>query len=216
MSKDQKALMAVAYRAKDEPFNLISWADPLSIGLLNLHSVDTNLFGNLRPIVQSLLRRALKLSVASRRNPFGLAHEDIIWGSNRLTASAGLLLLRAFQTGGQRNFLKSALVQANYLLGANPQDMSFVTGTGIKSPQNTHHRFAQSLGHRVPGQLVGGPNNEDGIFEADLLSYTDAVDAFQSNEFAIEYNAVLLHFLNELEGVEPRPAPKSLWHRLFG
>lgn len=206
-------------------FDLISWANPSAIGLLNYLASPSKPFADnaKKALRRSLLDFAKKLYHHTRDNPYGLAHSDFVWGSNRRTASAGLLLCQAFELTGHRAFLEAALAQANFLLGQNPFDMSFVTGAGTKSVQNIHHRFASVAGKPIPGLLVGGPNREAqaGIAPPDrgILSYVDDARSYATNEFAIEYNGALIHLLGRLESMDLEAKEdwlSAIWRRLRG
>lgn len=82
--------------------------------------------------------------------------------------------------------------QANYCLGANPDNRSYVVGYGENSPLNVHHRTAHSSWknaldtpvdnrHILYGALVGGPTSE-GVYEDDRQNHIN-------NEVACDYNA---------------------------
>lgn len=82
--------------------------------------------------------------------------------------------------------------QADYCLGANPDNRSYVVGYGENSPLNVHHRSAHSSWknaldtpvnnrHILYGALVGGPTSE-GVYEDDRQNHIN-------NEVACDYNA---------------------------
>ena len=83
--------------------------------------------------------------------------------------------------------MKSRVMQANYLLGKNPESMSYLVGYGSKYPQQVHHRAAsipsdgvtygckdgfQWLSvttpnpHVAKGALVGGPFRNDSFIDS--------------------------------------------------
>jgi endoglucanase len=195
-------------RFNENGFDLISWANPSAIGLLNYLKAGRGGAGTpSRPAVkQSLLKLASKLYGHGLRDPYGLAHLDFVWGSNRRTAAAGLMLAAGYEETQHYGFLEAALSQVGFLLGLNPFDMSFVTGSSAKAVKNVHHRFAIVADREIPGLLVGGPNNnaESGIAPRDsgVLSYADDTRSFATNEFAIEYNGALIHLLTKLQSLK--------------
>ncbi len=127
--------------------------------------------------------------------PGGLAWLDQ-WGSLRYAATtaflAGIYADRVGDVGTRyRDFSRS---QIDYMLGANPQNRSYVVGFGHNPPMNPHHRAAHgsSSGNiNVPAQnrfvlygaLVGGPK------AASDTSYRDDRTDYISNEVALDYNA---------------------------
>lgn len=102
-----------------------------------------------------------------------------------------------------QNFAKT---QAAYILGANPEQRSYVVGYGERSPRNVHHRGAHgswtnniaqpaTSRHVLYGALVGGPDQND--------HYVDARDNFVMNEVALDYNAGWTALLSSLAKSEP-------------
>jgi endoglucanase len=104
-----------------------------------------------------------------------------------------------------------AVKQANYTLGDNPNQRSYMVGFGQNPPLNPHHRSAhaswadkittpEDSRHILYGALVGGPGRDD--------AYEDNRDDFVMNEVANDYNAaytgVLARMLKEFGG-EPLP-----------
>lgn len=127
--------------------------------------------------------------------PGGLAWLDQ-WGSLRYAATtaflAGVYADRVGDVGTRyRDFSRT---QINYILGANPQNRSYVVGFGNNPPRNPHHRAAHgstSNNINVPvqnrfvlyGALVGGPT------AASDSAYRDDRTDYVSNEVALDYNA---------------------------
>jgi hypothetical protein len=126
-------------------------------------------------------------------SPGGLAWLDT-WGSLRYSMNAAFCALvysdRVRDPGGKyRSF---ATGQANYVLGTNPSNRSYVCGFGNNPLVRPHHRGAHGSWnnqiqnplesrHVLYGALVGGPSQTD--------AYTDARDNFITNEVACDYNA---------------------------
>ena len=82
------------------------------------------------------------------------------WGSNSAMANNGMVLVHAYLLTKDKSYLDGAQQCLDYLLGKNPQDMTYVTGFGYRSPRNPHHRPSESdmVDDPVPGMLVGGPH----------------------------------------------------------
>lgn len=125
----------------------------------------------------------------------GLAWLDR-WGSLRYSANTALLaFIYADRVGdvGTR-YRDFARAQINYMLGANPNQRSYVVGFGNNAPRNPHHRAAHGSWsnnidnpvnnrHVLYGALVGGPQS------ASDNDYEDARGNFVTNEVALDYNA---------------------------
>ncbi|MBN2738942.1 MAG: glycoside hydrolase family 9 protein [Spirochaetales bacterium] len=128
--------------------------------------------------------------------PGGLAWKDT-WGSLRYASGAAFLAFvwaeipvgTAAKKEAYRDF---AIGQMNYILGDNPNDMSYVVGFGKNPPQHPHHKAAHGSWlsqldtpayhrHTLYGALVGGPDNKD-FHNDDITDYT-------MNEVADDYNA---------------------------
>lgn len=136
----------------------------------------------------------------------GLAWLDR-WGSLRYAANTSLL---AFIYGDKvgdvgtryRDFAKA---QINYILGANPNNRSYVVGFGNNPPINPHHRAAHGSWngseytpvnnrHVLYGALVGGPAS------ANDNDYTDSRHDYVANEVALDYNAAFTGALARMAG----------------
>jgi len=141
---------------------------------------------------------------------------NFVWGSNSAVANNGILLLHAYYLTKNKSYLDAAQRALDYLLGANPIDISYVTGHGNRTPMSPHHRPSEGDGitEPVPGMLVGGPHEggqdvkPNGRCEnyvqkgKPALSYLDNDCSYATNEVAINWNSPLvylsgaLHFLN--------------------
>ncbi|MGL5865777.1 MAG: glycoside hydrolase family 9 protein [Dermatophilaceae bacterium] len=111
-----------------------------------------------------------------------------------------------------RNFV---VKQTDYVLGANPESMSYVVGFGEKFPTQPHHRAASGVTdinattpnkHVLVGALIGGPGRDD--------QFSDKRTDYRQMEPAISSNAKLVGvaaaFVKGIPGVTPgvtAPAP---------
>jgi len=166
----------------------------------------------------ALLFLADKLRDTTENSAYGLPifKENFVWGSNSVVANNGIVLLHAYYLTDDKRYLNAAQRALDYLLGANPLDLSFVTGYGYRTPMHPHHRqsISDTILEPVPGMLAGGPheggqdirpgqNCEDYLQKGKpALSYLDNDCSYATNEVAINWNAPLvylsgaLHFLN--------------------
>ena len=141
------------------------------------------------------------------------------WGSNSAMANNGMVLVHAYLLTGDKSYLDGAQQCLDYLLGKNPQDITYVTGFGYRSPRNPHHRPSESdfVDDPVPGMLVGGPHlgkqdiNLDGkepwkcpnyaAADKPALAYIDNRCSYATNEVAINWNAPLAYLAAALEAI---------------
>ncbi len=146
-------------------------------------------------------------------SPGGQAHL-IQWGSLRYAANTSFLALVysdkvATSAANKAKYHDFAIGQANYALGDNPINRSFMVGFGNNPANNPHHRSAHgpwansiqgrpdAASHTLYGALVGGPSSPDDQFVDDRSD-------FIANEVACDYNAcftgVLVRAYDEFGG----------------
>lgn len=133
--------------------------------------------------------------------------ENYAWGSNGYVANNGIQLLFAYDVFKMERYKQGAVEQANYLLGKNPLNMTFVSGYGKNSPVNMHSRLAKAKNSFLKGALVGGPNNDREDTVTVLLHpdtppakvYVDDYLSYSSNEVAIYWNSALIYILSRIE-----------------
>lgn len=190
------------------PLNLFEWKDPAFLGKWHLFSEfcwdnpNTASLGFCQRLQQQLLTLANESLAIAQRADYGLANNKFIWGSNKLVAERGISLLIGYQITQQVAFLTAAIEQANYLFGANPFGLSFISGSGEQAVNNVNHIFRRSGQLQIPGLLVGGPNSaaqaQIAPKQMGILSYVDDARSYAVNEYAIDYNAALIGFLVDL------------------
>ena len=160
------------------------------------------------PLRQAAERRLRALAEASLAriggNPYGIDRSDAFeWGSNMGVANDGVTLLMAAEAFGDRACRDAAFRQLDYLLGANPNGICYVTGFGARSPRHPHHRPSAAAGAPMPGMLVGGPDNglHDPRAQAELAGappakcYVDHVESYSTNEICVYWNSPLILLL---------------------
>jgi endoglucanase len=166
----------------------------------------------------TMLSLANFLKNAMETSAYGLpvAQWNFVWGSNSAVANNGIVLLHAYYLTKDKSYLDGAQRALDYLLGANPLGISYVTGYGNRTPLLPHHRPSEADGifEPVPGMLVGGPHDggqdvkPNGRCEnyvqkgKPAISYIDNECSYATNEVAINWNAPLvylagaIHYLN--------------------
>lgn len=137
-------------------------------------------------------------AVAMERN-------DFVWGSNSVALNKAMILMQSYQLTDEIMYRKAATGLVDYVLGKNPTDYSFVTGFGVKTPQDIHHRqsHADDVTTPVPGFVAGGPqpgqqDNCSYPSELSAKSYLDDWCSYSTNEVTINWNAPLVYALAAL------------------
>lgn len=133
------------------------------------------------------------------RTPAGLTYlpHPMNWGSLRYSSNTAFCALRysdiTDNSQKKQDYYNLAKGIIDYILGDNPEDMSYVVGYGDKWPKNIHHRTAHGWPdgysgiekvqnrHILYGALVGGPNDKD--------KYIDDINDYIYTEVACDYNA---------------------------
>jgi len=180
-----------------ELVGIFEWKNPALMGISHLiASENTELTEQLMTDLKSVAKRYSDQSASS---PFAIANQQFIWGSNKMTAEAGVLMASVDASSDTNNYRSVVQSQIDYLLGANAFNMSFVTNTGTYAVRNLHHLYRISTGVSLPGFMVGGPNEKAQAGVAPkgegMMSYVDSEKSYAVNEFAIDYNASLIGLL---------------------
>lgn len=147
--------------------------------------------------------------------PGGEAVVDV-WGTLRYAANAAFLALefsnwlraQGKDTAKAQAYHDFGVRQINYILGDNPNHLSYEVGftnggTNTAWPRNVHSRGAHGSWtnninnpvnnrHTAIGELVGGPNS------AGSDAFSDDRNNYQQNEGALDYNALFSGALAEL------------------
>ncbi len=194
------------------------WGNTAALGNLTL-VLDTDCLGSDASKLEEAVISAADtyLDIEEKQGygqPYGqskLSYEDdtvgYVWGSNSFVADNAIVIAAAFDLSGDAKYMNGVVSAADYLLGRNPMDYSYVTGYGSHSVENPHHRYwcAQSVEgfpSAPAGVLVGGPNS--GMQDpwvmgsgwvkgaiAPAKCYLDNVEAWSVNECTINWNAPL-------------------------
>ncbi|MEN0062405.1 MAG: glycoside hydrolase family 9 protein [Myxococcota bacterium] len=184
---------------------LAEWKDLSSLALVDLVRHAPERLQDVVPSVrQALIARAREALARAEASPHHLANHRLVWGSNKMTAEEGHLLLMGHELTQDARFLEAARWQADWAFGLNPLDRTFVTGIGPRSVAHVSHHWARTLpdGTTIPGLVVGGPNEGAQANVAaenwGVRSYADVAQSYATNENAIDYNAALIALVVEL------------------
>ena len=148
-------------------------------------------------------------------NGFGIpmAKGDFYWGSNGVAANKGMVLIHAYILTKDEKYLNAAIGIADYILGRNPLDLSYLTGFGVNQVMHPHHRPSQAdaIEAPVPGMVAGGPNtgandaSSCGIDYANgkpaAEAYYDNTCSYASNEVAINWNAPFAYLVGSIQAI---------------
>ncbi|MEE8609261.1 MAG: glycoside hydrolase family 9 protein [Sphingomonas aquatilis] len=184
------------------------WANVGTLGTITLATADGIPLAERDAARTKLVALADAFLAERERSGYHLpyATTDYVWGSNGAILSRGIVLALAARFTSEARYRDAVVDTADYVLGRNPLDQSYVTGFGWKPMQHPHHRFwAHQFDARLPGPppgvLSGGANNTS---FADPVSaslkgrcvaqrcWLDDSRAFADNEVAINWNAPLV------------------------
>lgn len=194
-----------------------SWSQVGSLGWSSLARHRERLPMRMRQRVSTAVEGlAARLSAISRGSAWRVAMQDgdFVWGSSAQALNQALMMVQGYRLSPRREYLDAAQSQLDYVLGRNPLGVSFVTGYGLRTPRNIHHRPSQADGidDPVPGLVSGGPNprQQDAgdcpvPYPSALpaLSWIDHECSYASNEIAINWNAPLVYVAAALESLTP-------------
>ncbi|MEM7219939.1 MAG: glycoside hydrolase family 9 protein [Pseudomonadota bacterium] len=203
-ARDSRYLKAVSNDLQQAPIDLFEWKNPSLIAIARLlHGKPPRGYADtLAGLRERVVARADEAIERTESNRFGLANLRIVWGSNKMIAEEGNLLLLAYGITADDKYLAAAAAQLHYLFGSNPQRLVFVTGVGLRRVEHISHIFARAEKLDIPGLFVGGANElaQAGIAPKDaaLLSYADDGASYATNEYAIDYNSALIALLGNM------------------
>lgn len=161
----------------------------------------------LADLKNGIIEKADLLVENSKKSGFKISLGHVFWGSNGAICDESHMLLLAYDITGDKKYLQVAKNNVDYVLGCNPLDICYVSGNGIHSPVNPHHRQSGFLKNVMPGMLAGGPSAglQDDIAKkflkdkAPLLCYIDHTGSYSTNEVAIYWNSPFVYSLAKLK-----------------
>ncbi len=150
-----------------------------------------------------------------KTTPAGLKYLDS-WGVCKYPAAESMVQLVYYKYFGNQKCLDFAKSQIDYILGDNPNNMSYEVGFGDNYPKYPHHRAASGVlegppadekkelpeRHILYGALVGGADMND--------EYHDNVNEYVYSETGLDYNAGFVGALagmSEFYGKDQVPGP---------
>ncbi|WP_437521720.1 glycoside hydrolase family 9 protein [Sorangium sp. So ce726] len=199
----------------DGTFSAMTWGQVDGLGAISLAVVEAQHAAAEREAARiKLIAVADKyleaLGAEGYRVPFKADERGYPWGSNSFVLNNMLVLALAHDFTGEQKYFDGVASGADYLLGRNPMDKSYVSGYGENPLQNPHHRFwahqlDASFPSAPPGAVSGGPNSglEDPVAKEALDAtedrakcvpqkcYIDHIEAWSANEITINWNSPL-------------------------
>jgi endoglucanase len=200
-------LRASPYFTGAEGTGDLTWGSVATAGALTLALVDRLDAADRDRVRAQLIALADRYVADSGKTGYRLPYAPAAypWGSNGSILNRAVVLGVAYDLTGKGNYRTAVVDAADYVLGRNPLDRSFVTGFGARPMRNPHHRFwARQVDARYPappsGVLSGGPNStstDDTVAKAMKGScapqacWADDLRAYTMNEVTINWNAPL-------------------------
>lgn len=186
------------------------WPTVATLGTISLCVIPNGLSAAEKARLRQSLIRAADGFLADESKtgyeiPYAPAH-GWPWGSTSSILNRAIILALAHDFTGAERYRTGVIDAMDFILGRNPLDRSFVTGTGARPMEHPHHRFwTNELDPRQPapppGIVSGGPNS---TFMSDPVAgplkgkcapakcWVDDARAFSVNEVAINWNAPLV------------------------
>jgi endoglucanase len=206
----------------------MSWGETAALGMISLAMVPNDLPDTQVESLRNNLIRAADAYLdimAQEGYRVSLKPNSYYWGSNSSVLNNAIILALAHDFTGDEVYLGAVAEALDYLLGRNALHRSFITGYGDNAPEHPHHRFWANQGTfppPPPGVVVGGPIGEPEEDATRTLSdpdggpathYVDDIEAYSSNEVAINWNAPLawvVTYLDQETGGRP-----TFWEQLI-
>ena len=189
------------------------WGDVATPGIISLATTENDLSPSEIARLQAMIIIAADNFVEvvnSEGYGVPVRGANYVWGSNANILNNALVMALAYDFTGDEKYLNGVIETANYILGRNAVNQSYVSGYGTYSMQHPHHRFWANTGSYPPppsGALAGGANGSladpyaiehvSGLPPA--RSYIDHVDSYSTNEVTINWNAPLVWVISYLD-----------------
>ncbi|WP_437730668.1 glycoside hydrolase family 9 protein [Sorangium sp. So ce1335] len=188
-------------------FSAMTWGQVDGLGAISLAVVDAQHSAAEREAARTKLTAIADkyleaIDAEGYRLPFTADDTGYPWGSNSFVLNNMLVLALAHDFTGEQKYLDGVVSGADYILGRNAMDKSYVSGYGENPLKNPHHRFwAAQLSNDYPaapaGAVSGGPNTarQDPIAMEQIDAacapqkcYIDDIEAWSVNEITINWN----------------------------
>ncbi len=123
-------------------------------------------------------------------------------GSNAVILSDGMSFALAFLVSKDKRYLNNVLEQVSYILGRNPNSISYVTCVGNRCCKKPfHHSFSTTDNSKtIPGMVVGGANKEydDNFSKWSFSKNTPPMKCYIDDEHSVSTNEPYTHYSTPL------------------
>ena len=220
LSTGNEKYLADAKKNAPQKFTLPVWGNVATLGVydgicasLNGNAVAKEMADQFTPgLIAYCDEKMAAVPTSCFQSTYGNKVSDFGWGSlAEGCCCMSVSLLYANALTGNRDYLKAALENADYMLGQNATGFCYVTGFGTKPFMHPHMRISEADGIEdpVPGLLSGGPNpgKQDAAtcpyYTNDFADecYLDNVRSYATNEIAINWNASLVAMIGWLDAL---------------
>ena len=150
--------------------------------------------------------------------PYNLVWTSFDWGVIRYNLGTANAIFLMYELTGDERYLRVALDNMYYALGANPWDISFLLGAGDKNPQHPHNRAANPDGYNAGGMpyeykcpkgaLMGG--------RAPNLTLIEDWSKYTSTETCVDFSAQFLFPAQSLAATLPPDNEGPLFSNIMG
>ena len=150
--------------------------------------------------------------------PYNLVWTSFDWGVIRYNLGTANAVFLMYELTGDERYLRVALDNMYYALGANPWDISFLLGAGDKNPQHPHNRAANPDGYNAGGMpyeykcpkgaLMGG--------RAPNLTLIEDWEKYTSTETCVDFSAQFLFPAQSLANTLPPDNEGPLYSNIMG
>ena len=150
--------------------------------------------------------------------PYNLVWTSFDWGVIRYNLGTANAVFLMYELTGDERYLRVALDNMYYALGANPWDISFLLGAGDKNPQHPHNRAANPDGYNAGGMpyeykcpkgaLMGG--------RAPNLTLIEDWEKYTSTETCVDFSAQFLFPAQSLANKLPPDNEGPLFSNIIG
>ena len=150
--------------------------------------------------------------------PYNLVWTSFDWGVIRYNLGTANAVFLMYELTGDERYLRVALDNMYYALGANPWDISFLLGAGDKNPQHPHNRAANPDGYNAGGMpyeykcpkgaLMGG--------RAPNLTLIEDWSKYTSTETCVDFSAQFLFPAQSLAAKLPPDNEGPLYSNIMG
>jgi hypothetical protein len=156
----------------------LSWSDSHALAHYEIARVDPSYVPEARRHLETSLEAARGYAAA---DPFRVGLQRLHWGSAPDMAGVALQAFWYGDLTGDGRYLALGQAQWDYLLGANPWGVCFVSGAGTTWPRFPHHQIADLARIELTGFWDEGPASLSQFAGQKItLSRPDAYAAFQS------------------------------------